>query len=87
MSFTVLTVSTPIYYHVLTKACLSQCYDVWFQELLALGLCNAIGAVFQCFAISCSFSRSTVQDNIGVKSQVSSSIHKTLAFKPVFVIH
>ncbi|XP_077370958.1 prestin isoform X2 [Festucalex cinctus] len=41
------------------------------QDLLALGLCNSIGAVFQCFAVSCSFSRSMVQESIGVKSQMS----------------
>ncbi|XP_071331325.1 solute carrier family 26 member 6 isoform X2 [Trachinotus anak] len=41
------------------------------QDLLALGLCNAIGGMFQCFAVSCSFSRSMVQDSIGVKSQVA----------------
>ncbi|XP_061688974.1 prestin-like isoform X3 [Syngnathoides biaculeatus] len=41
------------------------------QDLLALGLCNFIGSLFQCFAVSCSFSRSMVQDSIGVKSQMS----------------
>ncbi|XP_029911043.1 solute carrier family 26 member 6 [Myripristis murdjan] len=41
------------------------------QDLLALGLCNAIGGMFQCFAVSGSFSRSVVQDSIGVKSQMA----------------
>ncbi|KAG7519708.1 solute carrier family 26 member 6-like [Solea senegalensis] len=41
------------------------------QELLAVGLCNTIGGMFQCFAVSCSFSRSMVQDSIGVKSQMA----------------
>ncbi|XP_077457680.1 prestin isoform X3 [Stigmatopora argus] len=41
------------------------------QDLLALGLCNSIGAFFQCFAVSCSFSRSMVQESIGVRSQMS----------------
>ncbi|KAM9350555.1 solute carrier family 26 member 6 [Symphorus nematophorus] len=41
------------------------------QELLALGLCNTIGGIFQCFAVSSSFSRSLVQDSIGVKSQLA----------------
>nr|XP_057940764.1 solute carrier family 26 member 6-like isoform X2 [Doryrhamphus excisus] len=44
------------------------------QDLLALGLCNSIGAMFQCFAVSCSFSRSMVQESIGVKSQISGLI-------------
>ncbi|XP_056130306.1 solute carrier family 26 member 6 [Lampris incognitus] len=41
------------------------------QDLLALGLCNTVGGVFQCFAVSCSFSRSMVQDSIGVKTQMA----------------
>ncbi|XP_074537134.1 prestin [Halichoeres trimaculatus] len=41
------------------------------QDLLALALCNTIGAMFQCFAVSCSFSRSVVQDSIGVQSQMA----------------
>ncbi|XP_067447768.1 solute carrier family 26 member 6-like [Thunnus thynnus] len=41
------------------------------QDLLALGLCNTVGGLFQCFAVSCSFSRSMVQDSIGVKSQMA----------------
>ncbi|XP_041654926.1 solute carrier family 26 member 6 isoform X2 [Cheilinus undulatus] len=44
------------------------------QDLLALGLCNTLGAMFQCFAVSCSFSRSMVQDSIGVKSQMAGLI-------------
>ncbi|XP_034027648.1 solute carrier family 26 member 6 [Thalassophryne amazonica] len=41
------------------------------QELMALGLSNALGGLFQCFAISCSMSRSTVQENTGGKTQVA----------------
>uniref|UniRef100_A0A8D3AF27 Solute carrier family 26 member 6 n=1 Tax=Scophthalmus maximus TaxID=52904 RepID=A0A8D3AF27_SCOMX len=41
------------------------------QDLLALGLSNTIGGMFQCFAVSCSFSRSMIQDSIGVKSQMA----------------
>ncbi|XP_028308171.1 solute carrier family 26 member 6 isoform X1 [Gouania willdenowi] len=44
------------------------------QDLLALGLCNTIGGMFQCFAVSCSFSRSSVQDSVGVKSQMAGLI-------------
>uniref|UniRef100_A0AAQ4PVT0 STAS domain-containing protein n=1 Tax=Gasterosteus aculeatus aculeatus TaxID=481459 RepID=A0AAQ4PVT0_GASAC len=40
------------------------------QELIALGLSNSIGGVFQCFAISCSMSRSMVQESTGGKTQV-----------------
>uniref|UniRef100_A0A3B1J839 SLC26A/SulP transporter domain-containing protein n=1 Tax=Astyanax mexicanus TaxID=7994 RepID=A0A3B1J839_ASTMX len=39
------------------------------QDLFALGVCNAVGGLFQCFAVSCSMSRSTVQENTGGKTQ------------------
>ncbi|XP_034392683.1 solute carrier family 26 member 6 [Cyclopterus lumpus] len=48
------------------------------QDLLALALCNTIGGMFQCFAVSCSFSRSMVQDSIGVKSQMAGLISALL---------
>ncbi|KAL2103863.1 hypothetical protein ACEWY4_000731 [Coilia grayii] len=41
------------------------------QELLAMGLCNSIGGLFQCFAVSTSMSRSMVQESIGGKTQVA----------------
>uniref|UniRef100_A0A673AQE1 SLC26A/SulP transporter domain-containing protein n=1 Tax=Sphaeramia orbicularis TaxID=375764 RepID=A0A673AQE1_9TELE len=41
------------------------------QELIALGLSNSIGGIFQCFAISCSMSRSMVQESTGGRTQVS----------------
>ncbi|XP_036843890.1 solute carrier family 26 member 6 isoform X2 [Oncorhynchus mykiss] len=41
------------------------------QDLLAIGLCNTIGGMFHCFAVSCSLSRSTVQESIGVKTQAA----------------
>ncbi|KAI1892195.1 hypothetical protein AGOR_G00130820 [Albula goreensis] len=44
------------------------------QELLALGLGNSIGGVFQCFAISCSMSRSVVQESTGGKTQMSGAV-------------
>ncbi|XP_077080066.1 solute carrier family 26 member 6-like isoform X1 [Siphateles boraxobius] len=40
------------------------------QELLAMGLCNSIGGVFQCFPVSGSISRSTVQESTGGQTQV-----------------
>uniref|UniRef100_A0AAQ4RUI7 SLC26A/SulP transporter domain-containing protein n=1 Tax=Gasterosteus aculeatus aculeatus TaxID=481459 RepID=A0AAQ4RUI7_GASAC len=44
------------------------------QELIALGLSNSIGGVFQCFAISCSMSRSMVQESTGGKTQVAGAL-------------
>ncbi|XP_074500806.1 solute carrier family 26 member 6 [Sebastes fasciatus] len=48
------------------------------QDLLALGLCNTIGGIFQCFAVSCSFSRSLIQESIGVKTQMAGLISALL---------
>ncbi|XP_017578712.1 solute carrier family 26 member 6-like isoform X3 [Pygocentrus nattereri] len=44
------------------------------QELLALGVCNAVGGLFQCFAVSCSMSRSMVQESTGGKTQLVWSV-------------
>uniref|UniRef100_A0A3Q2PSD7 Solute carrier family 26 member 6 n=1 Tax=Fundulus heteroclitus TaxID=8078 RepID=A0A3Q2PSD7_FUNHE len=44
------------------------------QELIALGLSNSIGGVFQCFAISCSMSRTLVQESTGGKTQVAGAL-------------
>ncbi|KAM9845948.1 prestin [Aulostomus maculatus] len=41
------------------------------QELLALGLCNLISSFFQTFAITCSMSRSLVQESTGGKTQIA----------------
>ncbi|XP_036905689.1 solute carrier family 26 member 6-like isoform X2 [Sturnira hondurensis] len=44
------------------------------QELVALGLCNLIGGIFQCFPVSCSMSRSLVQESTGGNTQVAGAI-------------
>ncbi|XP_057685938.1 solute carrier family 26 member 6 [Corythoichthys intestinalis] len=44
------------------------------QELLALGLSNFIGAMFQCITVSCSMSRSMVQESTGGKTQVAGAL-------------
>ncbi|XP_068453304.1 solute carrier family 26 member 6 [Clinocottus analis] len=44
------------------------------QELIALGLSNSVGGIFQCFAVSCSMSRSMVQENTGGKTQVAGAL-------------
>ncbi|XP_023847616.1 solute carrier family 26 member 6 [Salvelinus sp. IW2-2015] len=41
------------------------------RTCLAIGLCNTIGGMFHCFAVSGSLSRSTVQESIGVKTQAA----------------
>ncbi|KAM6290912.1 prestin isoform 3-T6 [Porphyrio hochstetteri] len=39
------------------------------QELIALGICNSVGSFFQSFSITCSMSRSLVQESTGGKTQ------------------
>lgn len=44
------------------------------QELVAVGLCNSIGACFQCYSVTSSLSRSLVQESTGGKTQVAGFI-------------
>lgn len=44
------------------------------QELIALGLSNFIGGFFQCFPVSCSMSRSLVQQTTGGNTQVAGAV-------------
>uniref|UniRef100_A0A671YXR5 Solute carrier family 26 member 6 n=1 Tax=Sparus aurata TaxID=8175 RepID=A0A671YXR5_SPAAU len=44
------------------------------QELIALGLSNSVGGIFQCFAVSCSMSRTMVQESTGGKTQVAGAL-------------
>ncbi|XP_064409157.1 solute carrier family 26 member 6-like, partial [Latimeria chalumnae] len=44
------------------------------QELIAMGLSNLTGGFFQCFFVSCSMSRSLVQESTGGNTQVASLI-------------
>ncbi|KAK2091096.1 hypothetical protein P7K49_030380 [Saguinus oedipus] len=44
------------------------------QELVALGLSNLIGGIFRCFPVSCSMSRSLVQESTGGNSQVAGAV-------------
>uniref|UniRef100_A0AAQ4NQ07 Solute carrier family 26 member 6, like 1 n=1 Tax=Gasterosteus aculeatus aculeatus TaxID=481459 RepID=A0AAQ4NQ07_GASAC len=43
------------------------------QELVALGLSNAVGGFFQCFSVCSSMSRSLIQETTGGKTQVMAS--------------
>ncbi|XP_062971388.1 solute carrier family 26 member 6 isoform X5 [Cynocephalus volans] len=44
------------------------------QELVALGLSNLTGGFFQCFPVSCSMSRSLVQECTGGNTQVAGAV-------------
>uniref|UniRef100_A0A3Q0SBI5 Solute carrier family 26 member 6 n=1 Tax=Amphilophus citrinellus TaxID=61819 RepID=A0A3Q0SBI5_AMPCI len=56
------------------------------QELIALGLSNSIGGFFQCFAVSCSMSRSLVQESTGGKTQVGREFKKTHSIRQSAVL-
>ncbi|XP_074053974.1 solute carrier family 26 member 6 isoform X2 [Macrotis lagotis] len=48
------------------------------QELIALGLSNFIGSFFHCFPISCSMSRSLVQEGSGGNTQIAGAVSSLL---------
>ncbi|GCB66684.1 hypothetical protein scyTo_0012046 [Scyliorhinus torazame] len=48
------------------------------QELLALGLSNFVGGFFKCFTVSCSMSRSLVQETTGGNTQLASAVSCTV---------
>ncbi|GAB5568043.1 solute carrier family 26 member 6 isoform X8 [Prionailurus iriomotensis] len=54
--------------------------QVWRQdmgaagELVALGLSNLVGGIFRCFPVSCSMSRSLVQESTGGNTQVAGAV-------------
>lgn len=46
-----------------------------FQELVAVGLCNITGGLFQCYPVTSSLSRSLVQESTGGKTQVNANAY------------
>nr|XP_009481645.1 PREDICTED: prestin isoform X3 [Pelecanus crispus] len=44
------------------------------QELIALGICNSVGSFFQSFSVTCSMSRSLVQESTGGKTQIAGAL-------------
>uniref|UniRef100_A0A674PM04 Solute carrier family 26 member 6 n=1 Tax=Takifugu rubripes TaxID=31033 RepID=A0A674PM04_TAKRU len=55
------------------------------QEFIALGLSNSIGGFFQCFAISCSMSRTMVQESTGGKTQVGPLLLRVILFITLWI--
>ncbi|XP_039654485.1 solute carrier family 26 member 6, like isoform X1 [Perca fluviatilis] len=53
--------------------CFHSCVSVFtlLQELVALGLSNAVGGFFQCFSVCSSMSRSLIQETTGGKTQMA----------------
>ncbi|XP_061496438.1 prestin isoform X2 [Rhineura floridana] len=56
------------------------------QELIALGICNSAGSFFQTFAITCSMSRSLVQEGTGGKTQVAGTLSSVMVFLVIVAI-
>ncbi|XP_070847976.1 prestin isoform X1 [Chaetodon trifascialis] len=56
------------------------------QELIALGLCNFISSFFQTFAITCSMSRSLVQESTGGKTQIAGLLASLVVLLVVMAI-
>ncbi|XP_075932226.1 prestin [Anarhichas minor] len=56
------------------------------QELIALGLCNFISSFFQTFAITCSMSRSLVQESTGGKTQIAGLLASLMVLLVVLAI-
>ncbi|XP_015666174.1 prestin [Protobothrops mucrosquamatus] len=56
------------------------------QELIALGICNSTGSFFQTFAITCSMSRSLVQEGTGGKTQIAGTLSSIMVFLVIIAI-
>ncbi|XP_063164115.1 prestin [Candoia aspera] len=56
------------------------------QELIALGICNSTGSFFQTFAVTCSMSRSLVQEGTGGKTQVAGTLSSVMVFLVIIAI-
>ncbi|XP_054845112.1 prestin [Eublepharis macularius] len=56
------------------------------QELIALGICNSVGSFFQTFAITCSMSRSLVQESTGGKTQVAGTLSSIMVLLVIVAI-
>ncbi|XP_058500230.1 solute carrier family 26 member 6-like [Solea solea] len=56
------------------------------QELVALGLSNTVGSFFQCYSVTCSLSRSLIQESTGGKTQVAGVISSVIVLITVLKI-
>ncbi|XP_029471995.1 prestin isoform X2 [Rhinatrema bivittatum] len=56
------------------------------QELIALGICNSAGSFFQTFVITCSMSRSLVQESTGGKTQLAGLISSIMVLLVILVV-
>ncbi|XP_046763028.1 prestin isoform X4 [Gallus gallus] len=56
------------------------------QELIALGICNSVGSFFQSFPITCSMSRSLVQESTGGKTQIAGALSSIMVLLVIVAI-
>ncbi|XP_023651296.2 prestin [Paramormyrops kingsleyae] len=56
------------------------------QELIALGLCNLTGSFFRTFTITCSMSRSLVQESTGGRTQIAGLLSSLVVLLVVVAI-
>ncbi|XP_014819270.1 PREDICTED: prestin isoform X2 [Calidris pugnax] len=56
------------------------------QELIALGICNFVGSFFQSFSITCSMSRSLVQESTGGKTQIAGALSSIMVLLVIVAI-
>ncbi|XP_075455761.1 prestin isoform X1 [Ascaphus truei] len=56
------------------------------QELIALGLCNSAGSFFQSFAVTCSMSRSLVQESTGGNTQIAGLLSSLMVLLVILAI-
>ncbi|KAM9292604.1 prestin isoform 3-T3 [Morus bassanus] len=55
-------------------------------ELIALGICNSVGSFFQSFSITCSMSRSLVQESTGGKTQIAGALSSIMVLLVIVAI-
>ncbi|XP_067172762.1 prestin isoform X4 [Apteryx mantelli] len=55
-------------------------------ELIALGICNSVGSFFQSFTITCSMSRSLVQESTGGKTQIAGTLSSIMVLLVIVAI-
>ncbi|XP_073475713.1 prestin isoform X3 [Aquarana catesbeiana] len=56
------------------------------QELIAMGMCNSIGSFFHTFAVTCSMSRSLVQESTGGNTQIAGLLSSFMVLLVILVI-
>ena len=56
------------------------------QELRALGLANLVGAAFNCYTTTGSFSRSAVMDTVGARTQLAGLVGGTIVMLTLLVL-